>query len=248
MHRFFLTDRPVGCGRTLDLDTLRHQLWRVLRMRPGDRILLLDGTGREYLTELLEIDDRRAIGKVVRRQEATGEPATFLALYQCALKGDRLEWVLQKGTELGVSRFVPVISERTIVRPASVLLRKYDRWRTIVREAAEQSGRGVLPELAQPMTWEQALEDENGARFALWEQADGRPSLGRAVGELLEGGATRTHVSLLIGPEGGIGAGEMQTAVTQGWQPVTLGPRILRAETASITAVSITMSVLGEMG
>lgn len=215
-------------------------------MRPGDRITLLDGTGREFLTELQQIDETHAIGRVLQESKAAGEPAARQTLYQCVLKGDKLEWVLQKGTELGVSRFVPVVSERTIVRPASALLRKYGRWQSIVREAAEQSGRGLLPELAEPMTWAEALEDAEGLRLAPWERADDHPGLAQAACEWV--GTERAPVNILVGPEGGLTDEEMQSAVVRGWQLVTLGPRILRAETAAIAAVSIAMSSLGELG
>ena len=103
--------------------------------------------------------------EVVAAQPCLAEPREFLTLYQCSLKQDKFEWVLQKGTELGVSRFVPVISERSIVRPAEVLLKKYKRWQAIVREASEQCRRGRIPEIAVPLTWDAAVAGAEGMRL-----------------------------------------------------------------------------------
>lgn len=247
MHRFFVTYYALSQGMTVELDELHHQLSRVLRMQSGDEILLLDGLGREYLTRLHAIDSSRATGEVLDERIASGEPATHVSLYQCALKGDRFEWVLQKGTELGVSRFVPVISERTIVRPADRLLQKYDRWRAILREAAEQSGRGLLPDLASPMSWDDAVQEAEGTRLVPWEQGQAIPGLLQVVHEIEPVTGLRDRMNLLIGPEGGISEPEMKLAVANGWQAVTLGPRILRAETASLAAVAVAMAALGEM-
>ena len=251
MHRFFLTGRSLASDSIVDLGEIRHQLGRVLRMQPGEAIVLLDGDGCEYVTELREIDGGGAWGKVLLKRAAPGEPLARVTLYQCALKGDRMEWVLQKGTELGVSRFVPVISERTITRPAEKVARKSDRWRTIIREAAEQSRRGRLPELASPLYWADAIADapstDDGLRLMPWEEANGQPSLSQILGGQGNAAPPRRQVCLLIGPEGGISHDEMQSALALGWQSASLGPRILRAETAAVAALSILMSGLGEM-
>ncbi len=248
MHRFFLTNAPPATGAAVDLSPLRHQLQRVLRAKPGDRVLLLDGYGFEYVTELEAVDGREMTGRVLEKRRATGEPAIDVTLWQCALKADKMEWVLQKGTELGVSRFVPVISERTIVRPASALLRKYERWRTIVREAAEQSGRGLLPELAEPLPYAEAVRRADGMRFLPWEEAGGAPGLSERFARAIGGAAGQPRIDLLIGPEGGLSAAEAQEAVAAGWEIATLGPRTLRAETAALAAIAVVMALAGEMG
>jgi 16S rRNA (uracil1498-N3)-methyltransferase len=249
MHRFFLTDHALAAGAEVDLGAIRHQLGRVLRSQPGDTILLLNGDGQEYVTELSAITESGAIGVVRQARAATGEPRLQVTLYQCALKGGKMEWVLQKGTELGVSRFVPVISERTIVRPASRISRKYDRWRTILREAAEQSRRGLLPVLADPMSWSEAVQaaTAGGAlRLFPWEAAGGALGLAQAV--TASGVRPKPRLAcLLVGPEGGLSDAEARLALSNGWQLVTLGSRILRAETAALSALAILMSASGEM-
>ncbi len=247
MQRFFLPDAHLAAGETADLGPLQRQLHRVLRARPGARILLLDGRGAEYVTELASIDERRATGRVLEKRAAAGEPRVQLSLYLCALKADKMEWVLQKGTELGVSRFVPVISERTIVRPAAAIAGKFERWRAILREAAEQSGRGILPQLEQPLSWHEAVAAAEGLRLLPWEEAGGAPGLAQAFAAAFDAGDA-TRVSLLIGPEGGVSADEAQSAAEAGWEQVTLGPRILRAETAALAAAAVVMALAGEMG
>jgi 16S rRNA (uracil1498-N3)-methyltransferase len=185
------------------------------------------------------------------------EPSIGLTLYQCSLKGDKFEWVLQKGTELGVTCFVPVVSAHSIVRPAAALRKKYARWQAILREAAEQSGRVQVPTLAEPLSFAQAVEEARGVRLLPYEAAAddaALPSLSAAVetlhcnvstlGEGEEAVETlhcnvSTGVALLIGPEGGFAPEEVVLARRTGWQIVTLGPRILRAETAALAAVAV---------
>lgn len=248
MHRFFLPNALLTEEGTADLSPLRHQLRNVLRARAGDRIVLFDGSGYEYVTVLGPFDAGQVVGQVVDKRRASGEPSVHLTLFQCALKADKMEWVLQKGSELGVSRFVPVISERTIVRPAAALGGKYDRWRAIVREAAEQSGRGRLPEIAAPALYREAVAQGDGICLLPWEEAAGVPGLARRLLHV-DGEAQRPlRISVMVGPEGGLSAAEAQAAAAAGWELVTLGPRILRAETAALAAVALALAALGEMG
>ena len=151
MQRFFVADTPLEVGRGVALDALAHQLHTVLRLPPGSDIVLLDGSGQEFVARLTHVTARQAAAAVLAVRACAAEPAVHLTLYQCSLKQDKFEWVLQKGTELGVARFVPVISARSVVRPVAALVNKIPRWQVIVREAAEQSGRGRLPALAAPI-------------------------------------------------------------------------------------------------
>jgi 16S rRNA (uracil1498-N3)-methyltransferase len=244
LHRFFLAGQGWNADAEVDLTALHHQLAHVLRAAPGDRILLLDGRGQAYLTEVRQIDRRCAAGVVVAVQAAPPEPALRLTVYQCVIKADRLEWVWQKGTELGVTRFVPVISRRTGVRPPA-LAGKTRRWESILREAAEQSRRGILPVLDAPLAFETAVQAAQGVRLLLWEAALGRPGLPAVLGAAALHGA---EVSLLIGPEGGLEADEVAVAEAAGWQVVSLGSRILRAETAALASVALVMAAAGELG
>lgn len=241
-HWFFLTGLCAESDRLVDLSPISHQLRNVLRLDQGSVITVLDGSGAAFPTRIEALDAGRATGIVLAKEPVLSEPGIELTLFQCALKRDRFEWVLQKGTELGVSRFVPVISTRTVVRPAARLLPKYERWRAIIREAAEQSRRGRLPVLANPLLWDEALNQGSGLRLLVWEEADGNSSnLGRAVTDAEE-------ISLLLGPEGGIEMDEAAAATKRGWLPLSLGPRILRAETAAVAAATVVLHLACELG
>lgn len=248
LHRFFLPNHLLQPDQTVNLELLLHQLQVVLRLQPGVQIVLLDGEGQAFLAEILTLTRKAATGRVLVQLPNPPEPTVQLTLYQCSLKTDKFEWVLQKGVELGVSRFVPVISQRSIVRPATALLNKYTRWQAIIREAAEQCGRGRLPELAEPLDWPAAIAHPHQLRLLPWEaQNRSAASIKAAVTAPQSNAATNpTSVALLIGPEGGITAAEAQAAQTAGWQTVTLGPHILRAETAALTAIVLVMEHLGQ--
>ncbi len=235
MHRFFV-DVPLAAGATLQVDALAQQLGQVLRMQVGDEIVLLDGSGQEFHSRIARLERRAAAVEVLAAQPCLAEPRQILTLYQCSLKGDKFEWVLQKGTELGVSRFVPVISERSIVRPAAALLGKYPRWQTIVREAAEQCGRARVPQIGQPSTWQEVVTEADGLCLLPWETAQGGPAL---YATLQDKSPIHDSISILIGPEGGITDQEARLASAHGWLIVSLGPRILRAETAALAAVAL---------
>lgn len=249
MHRFFLLETAITVGAAVDLSPLAPQLHTVLRLAPGGEIIVMDGSEEcEYLVILESVTRHAAGGRIVRQQRRASEPAVALTLYQSALKADKFEWVLQKGTELGVACFTPVISERSIVRPAAALLKKYDRWRAIVREAAEQSGRMRIPRLAEPLAWADAVDRAPGLRIMPWETAAQRVDV-PGVGSLIapHTAEEQTAISLAIGPEGGWSAAEAAAAEAAGWQLGSLGPRILRAETAALAAVTIVLDRLGAL-
>lgn len=241
-HWFFLAGMRAEPGRQVDLTPIFHQLRNVLRLERGSVITLLDGNGAAYPTRIESLDAGEATGRVVAKQSVRSEPGMELTLYQCVLKRERFEWVLQKGTELGVSRFVPVISSRTVVRPAARLLSKYERWNAIVREAAEQSRRGRLPTIEDPLLWDEVLDQGAGLRLLAWEEVGGDIS-----GLYLRIAGAR-EVSVLVGPEGGISQEEATAAAERGWRPISLGPRVLRAETAAIAAATIVLHLAGALG
>ncbi len=211
-----------------------RQLKTVLRLQPGDEIVVLDNSGLEWPVRLTRLNPNEAQGELLAQRLAPGEPDLRLTLYQGTLKADKFEWVLQKATELGVSRFVPTLCQRSVVNRADDLAGKQVRWQRIIREAAEQSRRGRLPALESPLPLPQALHQAAYAtppatlRLLAWEEA-AEPSLKTVLT-----GANPQTAAVFIGPEGGFTAAETKLAVESGLQPVTLGPRILRAETAAI--------------
>jgi len=221
-----------------------HQIVHVLRMRPGDECLLLDGSGRAYRAVLQTLDSRQATARVVERLDLDTEPRTRLWLHQALLVERKMDWVLQKGTELGVGVFAPVASERSL--PGRVDAARLARWRRIVTEAAEQSHRARLPELYPPTSLADACAAVDGALALMAVPSeDARP-----LRVALEGAhATPPHgVHVFIGPEGGFSAREIDTALRAGVLPVSLGPRVLRTETAGLAALVAILYALGEMG
>ncbi len=244
-HRFFV-DLPLYAGESYALDEMARQLSTVLRLSSGEFITLFSGDGRDYLAVIRTLTPNRCAVEIVDSHEVTADPHSDLTLYQCTLKQDKFEWVLQKGAELGVSRFIPIVSARSVVRPAAALQSKHSRWQTILREATEQCGRTRPPHLAAALDWPPPPLAPGEHAFVAWEDAADAPSLGTVVAAL-PASASPTSLTLLIGPEGGLTREEVEYLAKSGWQIVSLGPRILRAETAAVAAVTIVMEHRGEM-
>jgi len=234
-YRFFVAPEVLAHDHVaLDDSALARQLGRVLRLRPGDRVLLLDGAGTACVVRLTEIGRERISGEVEQRSAAGGEPATTLTLYVGLLRAERFEWVLQKGTELGVSAFVPVQWSRSLPADAANE-RKLERWRRIIREAAEQACRGRLPTLHAPLALPDACAQAAQAEHALLLWEGSAPPLRHT---LRQPDPPPRTLAVLSGPEGGIEPAELTSATGHGIMPVSLGPRILRAETAPIVAAT----------
>ena len=226
---------------------LAHQLSRVLRLRPGAHIMLLDDSGWAYEVVLDHLSPERATAHIVAKSQPQTEPRLRLLLYQALSRESKFDWVLQKGTELGVSTFVPLLTERCLIRASEALSeRKMARWQRIVTEAAEQSGRAHLPKVLAPKRLADACEDILADALALiaWVSPETRP-LGQALHSL--DGHGIQEIRLFIGPEGDFTPAEVEHARQAGVLPVSLGPRILRTETAGLVALSAILYVLGEM-
>jgi len=203
-----------------------RQIATVLRLNPGERVVLVAG-GTEHEVELQAVAPAQVTGKVVARRAANTELAFALTLAIPVLKGDRSEEIVEATTQLGVGRFVPFTSERSVVR--ELTRAKRDRWAKIAREAAETSHRGAVPSIDALVPWP-ALLPTLDRPVVLWEEAT-EPQLAKVLG----GG----DVALVIGPEGGLTADEIAAARTRGATVASLGRRIMRAETAAIGAVAM---------
>jgi len=228
LHRFFVEPAEL-IGDAFPLPaSIDHQVTRVLRLRDGEELLLLDGLGAEVLCRL-EPGGRL---RVVARGESSGEPHHRLTICQALLKGDGLERVVQQGTELGVAAFRLFVSERCVVRQLSP--GRLDRLKAIARESAEQSERGVVPEIDPPVPFASVL---GPGGVLLFERAQGgEPRLS----------ALEPPTSLIIGPEGGFSPAEVEAARQAGIQMATLGPRILRAESVALAAAAVVLSRAGD--
>ena len=244
MHRFFLSPANIQDGTVTFTEFISRQMVQVLRLKSDAVVMVLDGGGKEYQVRLTSLSAQQCEGAVESVNAALGEPKTQLNLYLCLTQREKFEWILQKCTEVGVSKIIPVISSRSLLQDAREALNKYERWQRILQEAAEQSHRGRVPGLEAPLRFAAAVKQAGqGAACCLipWEEEKSL-SLRQALQK-----DTSQEVSLLIGPEGGFSTEEVALAQSEGFISVTLGKRILRMETAAVVASALVLYERGEM-
>jgi len=247
-HRFFIPPEWLTGNAVAIAGPQAHQIARVLRMRPGDRLVVLDDSGWEFEVHLLAVQPELVRGEVVSQRLAAGEPHTHITLYQGMLKSDRFEFVLQKGTELGIGQFVPLVTARTVALDRDAPGKKHPRWQSIIQEAAEQCRRGRKPALRPAMPFAQACEEASrftGLKLLPWEE-ESQTSLRSAL-RAADPASKEAAVHLFVGPEGGLTQDEVDMARGFGLLPVTLGRRILRAETAGLVAVAAILYEWGDL-
>ncbi len=248
MNRFFVdpSDAQGDLVRIADPGDVAH-LVRVLRVRPGERAIAV-AAGEELVFEVLRLEAAEVVGRVVSRTRPRREPPLRVILVQGLPKTDKMDLVVQKATELGVSGIVPVHTERSVKRLEDGRAEpKLRRWRRIARESARQSGRLAIPDVREVTDLETALQAAAQAGSLLlfpWEQEGGR-----GLREILQAAPEpRPSVHLFIGPEGGFSPAEAELAQRAGAWRVSLGPRILRTETAGLAALAMVLYELGDLG
>jgi 16S rRNA (uracil1498-N3)-methyltransferase len=212
-----------------------NYLKNVLRARAGDEIILFNGKGQAASGLISSISKNEISVELKETFESNTESPLHITLLQGILKAQKMDFVVRKATELGVYRIQPVITERTEVRET----RKVERWRKIASEASKQCGRAVVPEVANPVLLEEFLAGYDGAGIVFWEEG------GKSLKDFRLKG---NDIALIIGPEGGLTADEVSFALRKKFFQATLGPRILMAETAAISALSLVQFTLGDMG
>ena len=242
MARFFVTaDEMAGNEIVLTGENAQHA--KVLRLKAGEEVLVCDGQGMECRCAVESVTSAEVILSVLQRQESSAEASVKVSVYMAFPKADKLEHVIQKATELGAYEIVAFPSGRCISKPDDKSLKKkLERWQKIAASAAEQSGRGAIPEVIVMPSFASALERAAQADKALMFYENEHATTLRMA---LETGAYKT-VSLLTGPEGGLEEREVEQARTAGLQVCTLGSRILRCETAPLCALSAVMYAAGE--
>jgi len=244
MHRFFIPPEAIHDGEVHFPPETAHQMQRVLRLRAGQRVVVLDNTGNEFEVELTLLAGDICQGKVVAAHPVPAEPGVEITLYLCLTQREKFEWMLQKCTEVGASVFIPVISQRSLVQHESEVRQKLPRWAKIVQEAAEQSGRGKIPQVLPVVRLAKVFAagvGEYDAALIPWEKEDAT-SLRHTLSAYSQNPPRR--VAVLIGPEGGFADEEVQAARAAGWQSVTLGKRIFRMETAAVVATALVIHEL----
>jgi 16S rRNA (uracil1498-N3)-methyltransferase len=245
MRRFFVPYLDQSTS-SFDLPAeISHHIVTVLRLRPEDTFDLCNGAGLCCRAVLTGGDAKKTRVRVLEWREEE-ESAVPLKLLQGMPKGERFDLVLQKNTELGVSTFAPVYTRRCQGRIASAKMgKKLQRWNRIVQEAARQSGRSWLPQIEEPRELEAALKDCTAPLcLVLWEEAE--VEMSTVLPEKLT--APEEGIALLVGPEGGLEAAEVERAQEYGFLPVRFGPRILRTETAGFGVVAVLQYLYGDTG
>lgn len=216
-------------------------LTRVLRLEEGAPVTLFDGSGGEY-AGTLERDGKKVWARVGAHDPVERESPLDVTLLQGVARGERMDLIVQKSTELGVTRIVPVLAERTLVKvDAKQRERKLEHWRSIAISACEQCGRNRVPDVSAPVALGDALAALPAGGLRCLLAADGQTSLSSAARE------KPTTIALLIGPEGGLADQERRFAATQGFNAYRMGPRILRTETAGLAALAVLQSSAGDL-
>lgn len=240
MPRFFLESIPEG-SFSITGESARH-IACSLRMKPGEELTLCDGRSADYRCRVETVSPEAVGVYVLEKSACAAEPKVQVSVYVCLPKGDKLEFVIQKSVELGAARIVPVLSSRCVSRPKrEQYARKRERWQKIALEAAKQSGRGIVPEVGPVLEYSTAVRELSENELPLLFYECGGEPLSSLIGK------TEKTAGFLIGPEGGFSPNEVEEAESLGIRIATLGPRILRAETAPVAALSVLMYAFGEM-
>ncbi|MCU7941043.1 MAG: 16S rRNA (uracil(1498)-N(3))-methyltransferase [Candidatus Thiodiazotropha sp. (ex Cardiolucina cf. quadrata)] len=239
IHRFF-TSHPLQNGLQITLEEEpSHHINQVLRLRAGDNVALFNTDGEEYGATLTQVSKQKVtatIGEPIRH-EAKSNLAIHLILG--ISRGERMDFAIQKATELGVNRITPVFTDRCVVKlNETKSTRRLAHWRRIVINACEQSGRCRIPVVDKPVEYGNALGSIEGATTILLDH--------RSRFTLHQIDAPHTSLSILIGPEGGLTSNERQLAIQKGFVGVRLGPRVMRTETAPLAAIAAVQTIWGD--
>lgn len=245
MHRFFVAPELLARSlATISLpEKLAHQVRDVLHLAVGERLVLLDNSGEEVLCAVTRSERMGVEVEIQERRPGQRESSIQVVLCQGLLKSARFEWILEKGTELGVTTFAPILCGRSTAGLEDAGPAKLQRWQRIIQEATEQCGRCRLPKLLPIRPLMHALNDIPSGAIALmpWEEEQEQSLRSVLRSGMSNARGNQTTIVLFIGPEGGLQVEEVKQAQQHGVQTVTLGPRILRAETAALAAVTNVM-------
>ena len=238
MRRFFaISEQFTEKNVVLNVDETRH-LRDVLRLRVGEKVAVFDGTGREFSAEIETIGKKESILKIIEEiAPKSPESNLNLTLAVAILKGEKFDLVIQKAVELGVSKFVPIITKRCDVKLKDAD-KKLERWRKIILEASKQCGRAKLMEVESPVNFDSLVKKSNGENFVLFSERNG---------ENFSAIKSSLNFTAIIGSEGGWEDSEIESAKQNGFQIITLGGRILRAETAVIAISALLQNHFGDL-
>ncbi|HXX33552.1 MAG TPA: 16S rRNA (uracil(1498)-N(3))-methyltransferase [Thermodesulfobacteriota bacterium] len=245
MPRFYIPQPHIENGLLrIEGEEVRH-IRKVLRLKAGDEVLVFDGLGKEFEGTIVEEGSSSVMVRIQRMLSPKGDSPLEVTLAQSLLKGEKMDYLIQKATELGVKEIVPFFSSRSVpLLEKSRSLKRRHRWEKIAVEASKQCGRGVVPKIEPLQDYSDVLHaaSTDHLRLILWERE------GIKLKEMLGGSKERKKIFFVIGPEGGFSRDEIEKAERAGFVAVSLGRRILRAETASLCFLSILQYEWGDIG
>lgn len=241
MANFYITKDMIKENEAVITGEEAKHISRVLRMKKGDNVTLCDGEGNFYEAVLTAFSENSVTAEILSERIAETEPKTKITLYQGIPKNPKLETIVQKATEIGALRIVPMATKRAVAKIEKG--NKIDRLRKIALEASKQSKRGVVPEVCEPVTFSEAVKEASKAELSIIPYEE---ETEKSLKSVLSG-KTPATVSVMIGPEGGFDESEIKLAKDMGIISVTLGKRILRTETAGLAVMSAVLYELGDM-
>lgn len=249
MHRFYIRPEHVSDRQLrLDQEQSRH-IERVLRLRPGDAIIVFDGQGREYETKIVGAQDGQIIVEIIQLLLHDNESPLKLSLVQGIAKGDKMDFIIQKAVELGAYAVYPFFSQHAVVKLEQERAgKKQERWQTIAREACKQCRRNTIPAVHPLGSLSSMLNIINGQPAIMLYEKETRCGLKELLAEQRSVLSAARELFLIIGPEGGFSSSEAEAARAAGIMTAGLGSRILRTETAALAAMSIIFYELADLG
>jgi 16S rRNA (uracil1498-N3)-methyltransferase len=245
MARFYVPDPRIEDGKLRITGEEADHIRKVLRLRVGDRITVFNGTSEEYEARIVTEGPSFVLVQVEKTLPPQNESPLEITVAQSLLKREKMDYVIQKATELGVREMIPFVSSRSVpLLDQAATFKRHHRWEKVAIEAAKQCARGLLPRIAALRDYSAVIENapQESLRLILWEKE------GKRVADALKGSEGKTGFFIVIGPEGGFNGDEVGQAQDKGFVPVTLGRRILRAETAGLCLVSILQYEFGDIG
>lgn len=246
MPRFFVERENISENKITITNTDVAHITRVLRMNVGEPLTICDGMGNDYETKISQISEKSIDCDIISKEKSNTEPDVKVTLFQCLPKASKMEYIIQKTTELGISKIVPCASMRCVVKldGKKAEQKKQERWQKIASEAAKQCGRGIIPQVSMPMTIKEVMQNAKDydlffVPYECEEQTN--------IKSVLTSAKEPKNVAFIIGPEGGFDPSEIDMIQKAGIKTVTLGRRILRTETAGEAVLAMTMYEIGDI-
>ncbi|MEG6614839.1 16S rRNA (uracil(1498)-N(3))-methyltransferase [Peptococcaceae bacterium 1198_IL3148] len=246
MARFFVEPKNIKKNQAFITGQDAKHAQKVLRLKEGDLVTILDGVGNQFRAQIRDFNRELITCDLLEQQPAVGEPPIAITLAQCLPKADKMELVIQKGTELGVTKFIPIKCQRSVVKlDQKKGAERRERWQRVAMEAAKQCRRPMVPMVEAPMELKDLFEQIPADALVVMPYEN---ETTRSLQEIVKEYSDQKNFYIIIGPEGGFDQEEVALAQQHGAKSISLGPRILRTETAGLAVISVIMYTYGDLG